>query len=183
MLPEQFCVRMKEMLGEEYAAFYASYDLPKYQALRINPLKTERDTFLLQAPFSLNRVPWTTNGYYYSGNDQPGRHPYHEAGVYYIQEPSAMAPAEYLMAEPGERILDLCAAPGGKSTQIACSMQGEGLIVCNEIHPARAKILSENIELCIDPKHFIKQFFIIIIPFFTYGTSCNVSHRVKSGLL
>ena len=146
MLPEQFCVRMKEMLGEEYAAFYASYDLPKYQALRINPLKTERDTFLQQAPFSLNRVPWTTNGYYYSGNDQPGRHPYHEAGVYYIQEPSAMAPAEYLMAEPGERILDLCAAPGGKSTQIACSMQGEGLIVCNEIHPARAKILSENIE-------------------------------------
>ena len=146
MLPEQFCVRMKEMLGEEYAAFYASYDLPKYQALRINPLKTERDTFLLQAPFSLNRVPWTTNGYYYSGNDQPGRHPYHEAGVYYIQEPSAMAPAEYLMAEPGERILDLCAAPGGKSSQIACSMQGEGLIVCNEIHPARAKILSENIE-------------------------------------
>ena len=127
---------MKEMLGEEYAAFYASYDLPKYQALRINPLKTERDTFL----------QWTTNGYYYSGNDQPGRHPYHEAGVYYIQEPSAMAPAEYLMAEPGERILDLCAAPGGKSTQIACSMQGEGLIVCNEIHPARAKILSENIE-------------------------------------
>ena len=73
MLPEQFCVRMKEMLGEEYAAFYASYDLPKYQALRINPLKTERDTFLQQAPFSLNRVPWTTNGYYYSGNDQPGR--------------------------------------------------------------------------------------------------------------
>ena len=146
MLPEQFCVRMKEMLGEEYAAFYASYDLPKYQALRINPLKTERDTFLQQAPFSLNRVPWTTNGYYYSGNDHPGRHPYHEAGVYYIQEPSAMAPAEYLMAEPGERILDLCAAPGGKSTQIACSMQGEGLIVCNEIHPARAKILSENIE-------------------------------------
>lgn len=137
---------MKEMLGEGYAAFYASYDLPKYQALRINPLKTERDTFLQQAPFSLNRVPWTTNGYYYSGNDQPGRHPYHEAGVYYIQEPSAMAPAEYLMAEPGERILDLCAAPGGKSTQIACSMQGEGLIVCNEIHPARAKILSENIE-------------------------------------
>ena len=67
MLPEQFCVRMKEMLGEEYAAFYASYDLPKYQALRINPLKTERDTFLQQAPFSLNRVPWTTNGYYTVG--------------------------------------------------------------------------------------------------------------------
>ena len=146
MLPEQFCERMKEMLGAEYADFFASYDLPKYQALRINPLKTTRENFLNQAPFSLEEVPWTANGYYYSENDQPGKHPYHEAGVYYMQEPSAMAPAEYLMAEPGERVLDLCAAPGGKSTQIACAMQGEGLIVCNEIHPARVKILSENIE-------------------------------------
>ena len=137
---------MKEMLGAEYADFFASYDLPKYQALRINPLKTTRENFLNQAPFSLEEVPWAANGYYYSENDQPGKYPYHEAGVYYIQEPSAMAPAEYLMAEPGERVLDLCAAPGGKSTQIACAMQGEGLIVCNEIHPARAKILSENIE-------------------------------------
>lgn len=125
MLPEQFCVRMKEMLGEGYAAFYASYDLPKYQALRINPLKTERDTFLQQAPFSLNRVPWTTNGYYYSGNDQPGRHPYHEAGVYYIQEPSAMAPAEYLMAEPGERILDLCAAREVRARRLHVPCRGK----------------------------------------------------------
>ena len=101
MLPEQFCVRMKEMLGEEYAGFMQAHDLPKYQALRINPLKTERDTFLLQAPFSLNRVPWTTNGYYYSGNDQPGRHPYHEAGVYYIQEPSAMIAASLFKPAAG----------------------------------------------------------------------------------
>ena len=146
MLPKDFCDRMEKMLGSEYGDFLASYDLPKYQALRINPLKTDRETFLKQAPFSMQPVPWCENGYYYGEGDQPGKHPYHEAGVYYIQEPSAMAPAQYLEAQPGERILDLCAAPGGKSTQIACGMEGKGLLVCNEIHPARAKILSENIE-------------------------------------
>lgn len=146
MLPEEFCDRMKKMLGQEYEEFIASYDLPKYQALRMNPLKSNREIFLRQVPFSLQEVPWETYGYYYGENDTPGKHPYHEAGIYYIQEPSAMAPAGYLKAEPGERILDLCAAPGGKSTQIAGAMRGEGLLVCNEIHPQRAKILSENIE-------------------------------------
>lgn len=146
MLPEEFCIRMKEMLADEYQAFLESYDLPKYQSLRLNPLKKSPDEILRDLPFELKKVPWTTNGYYYNEEEKPGRHPYHEAGVYYIQEPSAMAPVEYLEARPGERILDLCAAPGGKSTQIACSMEGKGLIVCNEIHPARAKILSENIE-------------------------------------
>ena len=91
-------------------------------------------------------MPWEANGFYYEKEDQPGKHPYHEAGVYYIQEPSAMAPAAYLDAQPGEKVLDLCAAPGGKSTQIAAAMQGKGLLVSNEIHPARAKILSENME-------------------------------------
>lgn len=146
MLPVDFCERMKQMLGEGYEAFIKSYDLPKYQALRINPLKAEKEIFLKQAPFSLEKVPWAEDGYYYGEEDFPGKHPYHDAGVYYIQEPSAMAPAEYLEVKPGERVLDLCAAPGGKSTQLACKMNGEGLIVCNEIHPARAKILSENIE-------------------------------------
>lgn len=146
MLPQEFKDRMRNMLGEEYEAFEKSYEREKYQALRINPLKVKQESFLENAPFSLRVVPWADTGYYYSGSDQPGRHPYHEAGVYYIQEPSAMAPAEYLEAQPGERILDLCAAPGGKSTQIAGKMQGEGILVCNEIHPARAKILSENIE-------------------------------------
>lgn len=146
MLPQNFTDRMKKMLGGEYEAFLASYDLPKYQALRINPLKTKKELFLSQAPFSLSQIPWATNGFYYDKEDAPGKHPYHEAGVYYIQEPSAMAPVEYLKAEPGDKILDLCAAPGGKSTQIAAAMEGEGMLICNEIHPARAKILSENIE-------------------------------------
>ena len=146
MLPCDFTDRMKQMLNGEYEEFLASYDLPKYQSLRINPLKVEKETFIAQNPFSIEQIPWAENGFYYTSEDTPGKHPYHDAGVYYIQEPSAMAPVEYLGAKPGERILDLCAAPGGKSTQIACSMKGEGLFVCNEIHPARAKILSENIE-------------------------------------
>lgn len=94
----------------------------------------------------LSRVPWAEDGYYYEAPDQPGKHPFHEAGVYYIQEPSAMAPVGLLDVRPGERILDLCAAPGGKSVQIAGKLGGSGMLFCNEIHPARAKILSENIE-------------------------------------
>lgn len=145
-LPKEFCERMEQMLTAEYEAFLASYDNPNYQSLRINPLKTDIETFLKQCPFSLEKVPWAEYGYYYAPEDKPGKSAYHDAGVYYIQEPSAMAAAEYLDAKAGERILDLCAAPGGKSTQIAAKMNGEGILVCNEIHPARAKILSENVE-------------------------------------
>lgn len=144
-LPVAFEQRMKEMLGEEYPAFLASYEEEKYQALRVNTLKASAEEFFGQVSGELKRVPWSANGFYY-GQIQPGKHPYHAAGVYYIQEPSAMAPAEYLEAQPGEMVLDLCAAPGGKSTQIAAAMQGKGLLISNEIHPARAKILSENIE-------------------------------------
>ena len=146
MLPQAFLERMEQMLGDEYPAFLESYEKARYQALRVNPLKTDRDTFLAQAPFTLKPVAWEPNGFYYEKDDTPGKHPYHAAGVYYIQEPSAMAPAAYLDAQPGEKILDLCAAPGGKSTQIAAAMCGQGLLISNEIHPARAKILSENIE-------------------------------------
>ncbi len=146
MLPQEFTDRMKDMLGEEYPAFEESYRKEKYQALRVNPLKADRKVFAEQAPFALQAVPWETNGFYYDAADKPGKHPYHEAGVYYIQEPSAMLPAELLEVQPGDRVLDLCAAPGGKSTQLGAAMKGRGLLVCNEIHPARAKILSENIE-------------------------------------
>jgi len=145
-LPKEFEDRMQDMLKEAYPAFLASYENNKFQALRVNPLKVDKEVFLEKTSFNLNVVEWEQNGFYYDSNNQPGKHPWHEAGVYYIQEPSAMAPAAYLAAKPGERILDLCAAPGGKSTQIASYMRGEGLLVCNEIHPARAKILSENVE-------------------------------------
>ena len=141
--------RMQDMLKEAYPAFLRSYEEEKVQALRVNALKGTREEFLEKASFgSLKQVPWEKDGLYYTGNDgcAPGKHPFHEAGVYYIQEPSAMAPAAYLEAAPGECVLDLCAAPGGKTTQIASYMQNQGLLVCNELYPARAKILSENVE-------------------------------------
>lgn len=146
MLPAQFADRMKQMLGNEYEEFEACYDREKYRALRFNPLKGEVSAFLEQTPFSLTPVPWSEYGYYYDAEATPGKHPYHEAGVYYIQEPSAQTPAVLLDARPGERILDMCSAPGGKATQIAAAMKGEGLLICNEYVPSRAKILSENIE-------------------------------------
>ena len=145
-LPAAFTERMKQMLGREYDAFIASYDKERSQGLRVNGLKADPAEFAKKAPFSLNPVAWAAEGFAYGAEDRPGRHPYHDAGVYYIQEPSAMIAASLLNPQPGEMILDLCAAPGGKSTQAAARLSGEGLLVSNEIHPARAKILSENVE-------------------------------------
>ena len=152
MLPEKFLDRMKQMLGEEYPLFLQSYDREECHALRKNPLKfsdetlQEKELWKQRLGIELSEVPWNIDGFYYSKEDRPGRHPYHEAGVYYIQEASAMSPVVYLDAQPGEKVLDLCAAPGGKTTQIGVAMQNQGVLVCNEIHPARAKILSENVE-------------------------------------
>lgn len=146
MLPEQFLLRMETLLGKEYSDFLESFHRPQYQSLRLNPLKGEEDGLLRKMRFLKEPVPWAAGGYYYGEEVRPGRHPFHEAGAYYIQEASAMAPAAYLKAASGETVLDLCAAPGGKSTQIAADMKGSGLLICNEVHPQRAKILSENIE-------------------------------------
>lgn len=146
MLPEAFLKRMEKLLQEEYTDFVQSFEREAYKGLRVNTLKGNLEEFLAECPFSLQKIPWVDNGFYYREDEKPGRHPLHEAGAYYIQEPSAMAPVTFLDAKPGDRILDLCAAPGGKSTQIAGYMKGEGILFCNEIHPARARILSENIE-------------------------------------
>ena len=145
-LPSTFVERMQQMLGEEYQEFIKSYDRERTQGLRLNLLKTEKERFMKESPFHLEQIPWAPEGFYYGGEDRPGRHPWHEAGVYYIQEPSAMAVVTFLDPKPGECILDLCAAPGGKTTQIASRLGGSGLLVSNEIHPARAKILSQNVE-------------------------------------
>ncbi len=155
-LPQEFRERMKSVLGEEYDAFEKELLYgTRYRGLRVNPLKMnlngENASEIFEKAGSdmitglTGKVPWATNGYYYT-DEAPGKHPFHEAGVYYIQEPSAMLPATLLDAGPGARVLDLCAAPGGKSTQIAGYMCGKGLLVSNEINPSRARILSENIE-------------------------------------
>ena len=142
MLPEAFLDRMKIQLGEEYEAFLKSLERPRAVALRYNPLKGARPAL----PFAMEAVPWEPEGVYYDPDSRPGLHVYHEAGVYYLQEASAMAPVALLDPRPGERVCDLCAAPGGKTTQIAGRMLGEGFLLCNEINPKRAKILSRNIE-------------------------------------
>ena len=142
MLPELFLKRMETQLGPEYPEYLASLERPRAVALRFNPQKGKAP----ELPFATSPVPWEPLGCYYEPTARPGLHPYHDAGVYYLQEASAMAPAVLLNPRPGERILDLCAAPGGKTTQIAGKMGGQGLLVCNEIHPKRAKILSQNVE-------------------------------------
>lgn len=156
VLPEKFTGRMKKMLGDEYRAFEESYDKPRRGGLRVNTLKKglrDPESVLLsgtgadQSPmFGIEPVPWAPSGFYYDPRPRPGKHPFHEAGVYYMQEPSAMAAAALSGVRPGMRVLDLCAAPGGKSTQLASMLGGEGVLYSNEIHPARARILSQNIE-------------------------------------
>ncbi len=145
-LPEAFLARMRAALGEEaFAAFLQSYARPVCRGIRVNTLKISREEFEKISPFVLLPVPWEENGFYLSA-DKAGRHPYHFAGLYYSQEPSAMSVVPALGVQPGERVLDLCAAPGGKSTQIAAALKGEGILVCNEVVPARARILVQNLE-------------------------------------
>lgn len=147
-LPDAFVMRMRQLLGSECDAFFASYEKERALGLRVNTMKVPAEVFARenQETFSLRPVSWCREGFYYEQESRPGRHPYHEAGVYYIQEPSAMAVVSLLDPKPGERVLDLCAAPGGKTTHIASRLNGKGLLVSNEIHPARAKILSQNVE-------------------------------------
>lgn len=145
-LPKLFCEKMQILLQGEYPDFISGYDKENHCSLRVNTLKADRETFEKENPFLLEKVAWRESGYYYDSSARPGRHPYHHAGVYYIQEASAMAPVAAAEIKEGEKVLDLCAAPGGKSTQAACALGGTGLLIANEIVPSRAKILSGNIE-------------------------------------
>ncbi len=147
-LPEEFVNKMQVLLGEEFNSYLESYKKPRFYGLRVNTLKISVDEFLKISPFHLEPVPWTTDGFYYREGDNPGRHPYYYAGLYYIQEPSAMLPGAVIGVRPGDRVLDLCAAPGGKSVQMAAQMKGQGLLVSNDINAERVKALVKNIELC-----------------------------------
>jgi len=148
-LPAAFSEKMLKLLGEtEYNELTAALAGQREYGLRVNTLKIPVEQFKKMSPFALEHVPWTDDGFYISGDDVPGRHSYYHAGLYYIQEPSAMLPGQVLEAEPGERILDICAAPGGKTVQIAAAMQRRGLLVSNDINAERVKALVKNIELC-----------------------------------
>ena len=170
-LPKEFVVEMNNLPElTDFDGFMASYDKAPVKSLRINPLKVPDPECILEdigiSPES-DRIPWCETGFYYDDETAPGKHILHEAGAYYIQEASAMAPVEALDIKHGERILDLCAAPGGKSTQIAGHLMGSGILVSNEIIPKRAEILSENIErlgvpnaliLCCEPAEIADRF-------------------------
>ena len=146
-LPSKFTDEMKEMLGDEFDDFLASYDEDYYRGIRCNTLKITPSEFEKKVPFVSEKVEWVQNGYYTSEDEQPAKHPYYFAGLYYIQEPSAMMPASQLPVEPGDRVLDLCAAPGGKTTELGAKLKGEGVLVSNDISASRAKALVKNVEL------------------------------------
>lgn len=171
-LPEIYLERMKDLLGDEFPQYEASFDEVPFAGLRVNTLKLQPEEFEKMSPFALTSVPWTNNGFYYSKasqdkKEQPGKHPYYFAGLYYIQEPSAMTPAALLPVEPGDCVLDMCAAPGGKSTELAAKLKGKGVLVTNDISSSRAKALLKNIEvfgvsngavLSEVPEHLVEYF-------------------------
>ena len=145
-LPALFRERMRAQLGDAADAFFESYGRPLPHALRVNTRKTSPEALAGLLGCALSPVPWNDAGFYYPEEARPGKRPYHDAGLYYIQEPSAMSAAPALAACPGERVLDLCAAPGGKTASIAAMMEDTGLLAANEIDPGRARILSQNVE-------------------------------------
>ena len=148
-LPEEFLEKMKQFLGEEYPEYLASYEEEPRSGLRVNTGKLTPEQFLgmaQTADWNLKPVPWTKNGFYYQ-SERPSKHPWYYAGLYYLQEPSAMSPAAWLSVEPGDRVLDLCAAPGGKSTELAAKLAGTGVLFSNDISNSRAKALLKNLEM------------------------------------
>ena len=145
-LPEKFIENMKKQLPEnEWEAFFSVYQKTPYKGVRLNPLKGGRYELKPLLPFLGEPVRWEENGFY-TTLEKVGSSPFHAAGLFYSQEPSAMCAAPLLDVQEGERVLDLCSAPGGKGTQLACKMNGKGLIVLNEPVSSRAKILSQNVE-------------------------------------
>lgn len=144
MLPNEFTSRMKELLGDGYEDFIRSFDESPVRSFRINTKKISESEFEKINPFGGEKISYAEGAYYFN-YDGIGNHPYHHAGMVYIQDPAAMSPVASVNIEPDWKILDLCAAPGGKSTQAAAKLDG-GLLVSNEIVPSRCKILTGNIE-------------------------------------
>ena len=145
-LPESFQIQMQALLGDEYGAYLESFDVPPGVGLRVNTAKWSPADAAGHLNVPLRPVPWTDNGFYCDGRERLAKDPYYYAGLYYLQEPSAMAPARFLPVKPGDRVLDLCAAPGGKSTELGVRLRGEGLLWANDISSSRAKALLKNLE-------------------------------------
>lgn len=154
-LPEQYLENMKELLGTDFDAYIESFNDSRLYGLRVNTMKISVEDFLKICPFKLTPIPWIENGFYYSEDDKPAKHPYYFAGLYYIQEPSAMTPANVLPVEEGDIVFDMCAAPGGKSTELGAKLNGSGLLVTNDISNSRAKALLKNVEVFGIPNVYV----------------------------
>lgn len=146
-LPLEYMEKMKALLGEAYEDYIASFDAGRFYGLRVNTLKISPEALQETGVFRLSPVAWCPTGFYYEGEERPAKHPYYHAGLYYLQEPSAMSPAATLPIEEGDIVLDLCAAPGGKTTQLGAKLKGTGLLIANDISAGRAKTLLKNVEL------------------------------------
>lgn len=147
-LSEEYLNRMRDLLGEEeFSAYLKSFDEERLYGLRVNTAKVTPEAFPELVSWDLKPVPWIPNGFYYEGTERPAKDPYYYAGLYYLQEPSAMTPAMLLPVEPGDRVLDLCGAPGGKSTELGIKLAGKGVLISNDISNSRAKALLKNLEL------------------------------------
>ena len=144
MIPEEFKSRMKVLLGNKYEEFIATFKDDRVKSIRVNTNKISVQDFIKISPFKLEKIPYTLDGFYVK-EDSLGNHPYHHAGLFYVQDPAAMMPANLIKLDSDMIVLDLCAAPGGKSIQIATELK-DGILVSNEINPNRAKILFSNIE-------------------------------------
>ncbi len=145
-LPEHYIQHMQELLQEDFDAYLSAMEEKPANALRVNTMKISVEEFLAIAPFDLTPVPWCSTGFYYSEKDRPGTHPYYYAGLYYMQEASAMVPAQILPVEEGDIVLDACCAPGGKSTALACKMHGTGVLISNDISISRQNATVKNME-------------------------------------
>lgn len=154
-LPEEFLIRMQAMLGDDFPAFLDSYQQPRTFGLRVNTAKISCQEFEKIVPFPVAPIPWITNGYFYPEDIRPSKCALYQAGLYYLQEPSAMTPASRLLPDPGEYVLDMCAAPGGKATALGAALKGQGLLVANDISSSRARALLRNIELFGIPNSFV----------------------------
>ena len=145
-LPNEFKENMKELLQDDYDKYLDSFNNERVYGLRVNTNKISVKDFLKINPFNLTPIPWTDDGFYFEENDKPSKHPYYYAGLYYLQEPSAMLPAQVLPIEENDIVLDACAAPGGKSSKLANKLNNTGLLVSNDISVSRAQVLLKTLE-------------------------------------
>ena len=147
---EYFEQRERALLGDRFDVLYAAPQETVERGVTVSALRSSPEQFAAKADFPLEASPFCKAAFVVHQPDdlkfRPGRHPYHHAGVFYSQEPSASSAAPLLGVQPGMRVLDLCAAPGGKSSQLAAALQGRGVLVSNEYVAARAEILKSNLE-------------------------------------